>query len=332
MRLDIIVVNWNSREQLRECLETIPAACRDSFILSRVVVVDNGSMDGSADGLQNIPIPLTLVRNRENRGYIAASNQGARGSQADYLLFLNPDTRLFENSLATPLAFMERPENQNVGAASIQLVDEQGQVFRGCSRHPAARTILAATLGLDRLMPRWFQPQYMIEWDHNTNRQVDQPSGAFFLVRRPLFEALGGFDERFFVYFEDYDFSLRAKQAGWVAFHVAEAKVFHKGSGTLERVKGIRLFYLLRSRLHYAYKHFGWWSATAVLLATLFVEPFTRLVLAIVQRSGENVLATFGGMFRLYIDLPMIFRDIRRFGAANRNRISMKTAPAAKAR
>jgi len=327
VRLDIITVNWNSGEQLKACLESIPPACRNSFTLSRVVVVDNASTDGSADALDDVPVPLTVIRNSENRGFAAACNQGARGSQAECLLFLNPDTRLLEDSLATPLAFMEKQENRNVGVVGIQLIDQRGDVSRIGTAFRTPATLMLEIVGLHRLLPSRFLPASMIEWDHLTTREVDHVTGAFFLVRRPLFEMLGGLDERYFVYFEDVDFCADAKQAGWTTLYLAGVRAFHKGGGTGERVKASRLFYSLRSRIHYAYKHFGWWSATAILFTTLFVEPVVRVAYAVARGSGENISATFGGIFRLWMGLPAIFRDIRRFGPANRERISLKAAP-----
>lgn len=326
VKLDIITVNWNSGEQLKACLESIPPARGNSFTLSRVVVVDNASTDGSADGLDALSLPLTLIRNRENRGFGAACNQGARGSQADYLLFLNPDTRLLKDSLAAPLALMEKQENRNVGVVSIQLVDQRGEVSRVGTSFRTPATLILETLGLNRLLPRRFLPASMIEWDHLTTRVVDHVTGAFFLVRRPLFETLGGWDERYYMYLEDVDFCAEAKQAGWTTLYLAGVRAFHKGGGTSGRVKASRLFYSLRSRIHYAYKHLGWWSATAILLATLFVEPFIRLLHAMAHGSGEKVFTTFGGMFRLWMGLPATFRDIRRFGPPNRERISLKAA------
>ncbi len=113
--LDIVIVNWNTGGQLRACLASIAAAAQDGFVLNRVVVVDNGSKDGSAEGLQDFSVPLMVLRNRENRGFAAACNQGAQGSAADYLLFLNPDVRLYPDSLARPIRFMEEPVNARIG-------------------------------------------------------------------------------------------------------------------------------------------------------------------------------------------------------------------------
>jgi hypothetical protein len=303
--LDIIIVNWNAGQQLRDCLESIETTTRDGFGLKRVVVVDNGSMDGSAECLDDLDLPLIVIRNTENRGFAAACNQGAKGSVADYLLFLNPDTRLFKDSLVQPLVFVERPDNRRVGIVGIQLVDENGRIARTCARFPMPCMFFSKMLGLDRLFPRYFSSHLMNEWGHGETREVDHVMGAFFLIRRQLFEILRGFDERFFVYLEDLDLSRRAYNASWKTVYLADAKAYHKGGGTSEQVRALRLSYSLRSRIKYGYKHFDRFSATLLMAGTLFLEPLCRLVLATWRRSAAEVKETlkgFGMLWRSIID------------------------------
>lgn len=308
--LDIIIINWNSGEQLRQCLASIVSADQDHFTLSRVCVIDNASQDDSLNGIEQYNLPIQVIRNQRNRGFAAACNQGARDSQADYLLFLNPDIKLYRNSLKVPIVFMEQPGNEKVGIAGIQLVDDSGRVARTCARFPTPGRFFSKMLGLDRLFPRLFPSHFMTEWDHRESREVDQVMGAFFLVRRPLFEALGGFDERFFVYFEDLDFSLRAKQAGWRSFYLAETQAYHKGGGISEQIRATRLFYSLRSRILYNYKHFNSWAATGLALGTLLLEPLTRLVWAAVRRSGKEIVETLKGYLMLWKWAPMLLNEV----------------------
>ncbi len=290
--LDIIIVNWNGGELLRRCLESLAAVHRDGFSLARVVVVDNASADRSADGLDGLDLPLEVIRNRSNIGFAAACNQGARSGTSDYLLFLNPDTRLCEDSLSKPLAFMEQADNQRVGIVGIQLVDDAGIVCRSCARLPTPRRFFIRMLGLDRLFPNLFPSHFMTDWDHGENREVDHVMGAFFLVRRSLFEKLNGFDERFFVYLEDVDFSFRARQTGWRSYYLADARAYHKGGGTSKQVSATRLHYSLQSRIQYGYKHFTWWSATALMLGTLLFEPWLRIASSLLHLSSNQLRET----------------------------------------
>lgn len=294
--IDIVIVNWNAGDYLRECLASIPTAA-EGVDLRRVIVVDNASTDGSADGLGGLPLPLTVIRNRENRGFAAACNQGAAASDARYVLFLNPDTVLRHNSLTVPLAFMEKPDNQRFGICGIQLVDDSG-IARSCSRFPSVRGFFAKAVG--------GRGPTMTEWDHRTTREVDQVIGAFFLVRRSLFAQLGGFDERFFVYFEEVDFALRARQAGAPSIYLADARAYHKGGGTTDQIKARRLFYSLQSRILYGLKHFRGPRAAALLVVTLLVEPVSRVALALVKRRGAR--ETVEGYGMLLTRLPSLRR------------------------
>jgi N-acetylglucosaminyl-diphospho-decaprenol L-rhamnosyltransferase len=305
--IDVVIVDFNTGQLIQDCLGSLAQHVPRLSRLARVVVVDNASSKPTADFLNVNNLPLQIIRNSENRGFAAACNQGAACGEAPYILFLNPDTVLQPDSMSVPIEFMERPENARVGICGIQLVDKRGQVGRTCARFPTTSIFVAKMLGLDRLWPQRFPPHFMVEWDHTVTRRVDQVMGAFFLVRRSLFEALGGFDERFFVYFEEVDFSWRARQAGWLTYYVAEAQVYHRGGGTSEQVKASRLFYSLRSRILYGYKHFGWLSATVLALATLVIEPITRVGLALAHASGQSVPETLRAYGRLWRDMLRVF-------------------------
>jgi GT2 family glycosyltransferase len=303
-KLDIVIVNWNSGEQLKSCLESIAKTDKNGFELNKVVVVDNTSSDNSLLGLEEIDLPLKIIKNSVNRGFAAACNQGAKESDADYLLFLNPDTLLFEDSLSKPIAFMGKVENRNIGIVGIQLVNENKEISRTCAQFPTLGQFVSKIFGLDRLFPRL--SHFMIEWDHKNDRIVDQVMGAFFLVRRELFEKLNGFDERFFVYFEEVDFSYRAKQLGYSSYYLASAQAYHKGGGSSEKVRDVRLFYSLRSRILYGYKHFNWISATFLAFCTLIIEPITRIVFAVMKGAFVDVIETLKAYKLLWSDIPRL--------------------------
>lgn len=309
--VDIVLVNWNSGEQLREALASISAHNED--LVGKVVVVDNDSTDGSSENLYlDSEISLTCLRNDANLGFGAACNQGARLCEGEYILFLNPDTKLFKGSLSVPLSFMENPENSGVGISGIQLVDSDGLISRTCARFPAVHLFFAQALGLNKI-PRFRScSQNMGEWDHARDRMVDQVIGAFFLIRRSLFQHLEGFDERFFVYFEEVDLSYRAKQIGWTSFYLTGAQAFHAGGGTSRQVKAKRLFYSLRSRLLYGFKHFSIASAWILVGITLLLEPLSRAVFS-VSRGGLNDLSrTLEGYMMMWREFPMLLKKSAR--------------------
>jgi len=132
---------------------------------------------------------------------------------------------------------------------------------------------------------------------------VDQVIGAFFLVRRSLYDLIGGFDERCFVYFEEVDFALRAKRKGYSSYYLSDVKLYHKGGGSSEKVKGKRLFYSLRSRIQYGFKHFSLLEALALLVLTLTLELVARIAQAIFSLSKSRFNETIRGYSQLIVYL-----------------------------
>jgi GT2 family glycosyltransferase len=289
MKVSIIIVNWNAGSQLAEVIASITKFHHS--LVSSVIIIDNASTDDSlaqVEALKNLPFQLEVIRNQENRGFGAACNQGAALADSPYLLFLNPDTRIFESSLSVPLAFMEDGENQNVGIVGAQLM---------CA---------AQSIGLNRLLGLHHLNMHMTDWAHDKTRSVDHVIGAFYLMRRSIFVALDGFDERFFVYLEDLDLSLRAHQEGYQSVYLADAQAFHAGGGTSRQVKAHRLFYSLRSRLMYGFKHFHPWQAWSLVLITLSIEAFTRTGFSLMSDGIAGVRNTWSAYGMLWRELGSI--------------------------
>ncbi|MBI3945546.1 MAG: glycosyltransferase family 2 protein [Armatimonadetes bacterium] len=295
--VDIVIVDYNAGSQVRECLASIERCPPKPGRLSRVVVVDNASSVPTQECVRESALPLHFIRNEENCGFAAACNQGAIRSEADYLLFLNPDTILHEHSLSVPVAFLDADSGQRYAACGIQLVEDDGWIARSCARLPTPATMLTSILGLDRLLQRRFRGYRMREWPHDETCDVDHVIGAFYFIRRPVFESLGGFDERFFVYLEDLDLSLRIQKAGLRIRYLTSARAYHRGGGASERIKAFRLFLSLQSRLAYARKHFPASAVWLVTFTTLAPECVTRLgrAVAMIRPSvvGETLRAYY---------------------------------------
>lgn len=298
--LDVVIVNWNAIGHLPACVAALRAARRQSYTLARIIVVDNASGDGSAEWLARQP-DCTLLRNPDNRGFAVACNQGAAAGQGELILFLNPDVTVDPGALDAAVSVLCGPDWPRAGIVGACLRDGDGVRQPTCARFPTWRSLVAGALGLDRLLPSVCPPHFLEEWDHGETRVVDQVMGAFFLVRRDVFAALGGFDERFFVYFEDLDFALRARRAGWQSVFAAAATAVHAGGGSSGQVPARRLFYWLRSRSLYARKHFGAARAGVLLAVALTVEPLARLVHGCTggrRRDPRDVLAGYAAFVR----------------------------------
>jgi N-acetylglucosaminyl-diphospho-decaprenol L-rhamnosyltransferase len=310
--LDIVIVNWNSGPRLRECLMSI-AEYKQRY-LNHIIVIDNASTDDSLNKIEKIGLPILLVKNKLNIGFGAACNQGAKSGNSNFLLFLNPDTRLFKNTLDKSIDFMKNKRNSNVGILGVQLVGEHGEVLRTCARFPVLKQFFFKFFGLNRLSSKLFEDHFMNEWDHKgPGRMVDQIMGAFFLTRRNVFKLLNGFDERFFVFFEEVDFSLRALNLGFSSYYMPEIKAFHEGGGSTKKNISMSLFYSLQSRLLYAFKHFGFISAFALLLLTLIVEPISRIIGILFFGQDKSIKNLFFTYLYLFKNLPSLFLKIIKF-------------------
>jgi GT2 family glycosyltransferase len=166
---------------------------------------------------------------------------------------------------------------------------------------PTFNNLLSMTVGLSAILPSIFPGLEMKRWDHLSSRRVDHVIGAFYLVRRSVFEALGGLDERFFVYFEDLDFSLRAAQAGWESHYLTTTSAYHEAGGSSKRIKATRLHYVCRSRVQLAWKHLAPAQAMAVTAAVLVVEPWARLAQAILARERGGMRDVLAGTSRIWM-------------------------------
>jgi len=297
----IIIVNWNSGSQLKECIDSIAAGelCNDKkqYCIKKVIIVDNASSDHSADFDKSIyPFECTVIINKKNMGFACACNQGSRACYArqkldqnkqniDYLVFLNPDTRVQQDTFKNLAEYLQK-KPKYIGITGIQLEDENGTVSKTCSHFPSKLRRLCKILGITRVLPA--ADVLMAGWDHKTSRKVDQVMGAFFVVSRELFGKLHGFDERFFMYYEEVDFCRRAYERGYCSYYYTGARVYHKGGGTSEQVLDKRLFYILDSYLKYEKKHNG---RIGLFLGSSLVaaEYFSRWVLLIAAGKKEQV-------------------------------------------
>ncbi|WP_082925946.1 glycosyltransferase family 2 protein [Halomonas sp. G11] len=308
--IDIVIVNWNSGHQLKECVDSV--IIHNNGEVSQIIVVDNGSTDDSANAIEALPY-VDVIRTGQNLGFGAACNLGAKTGKSPYILFLNPDTLLEADSISVPLAYMERRENEKIGICGIQLVDEQGKVNHTCAHYPTLRRLVSSALGLDKLPSLKGSGVHMKDWDHLSSCAVDHVMGAFYLIRREVFEQVGGFDERFFVYLEDVDLSKVVKDNGWYCWYLKEAKAFHAGGGTSRQVKANRLFYSLRSRLLYAFKHFPRWQAWLLVTVTNVVEPFTRSTWCLLRGDIAGVKHTWAAYRMLWLSMVHILRGDGRY-------------------
>ncbi|MFT3682434.1 MAG: glycosyltransferase family 2 protein [Ferruginibacter sp.] len=302
---DIVIVNWNSGHFLERCISSVFAGSNPQFI-SQVIIIDNNSADGSASFI-NADNKTKLIRNENNNGFAKACNQGFKLCTAEYILLLNPDAILLEDTLQEGLQFLQK--QQDVDIMGCQLIDDNGHISPSCSRFPTPLHIFFDATGLSKVAPKFFTPAtVMTDWDHKESRYADQVMGAFMLMRKTVFDKLGYFDERFFVYYEEVDFCKRLSNINGRTFYNASIRAVHSGEGTTQRVKAFRLFLSLRSRLLYSKKHFSTLGYISVWVSTFFIEPFARSIFLLLRLSPGEIPDVWKGIRMLVVNktLPAV--------------------------
>jgi N-acetylglucosaminyl-diphospho-decaprenol L-rhamnosyltransferase len=268
MTLAIVILSWNTAPLLADCLRSIPAGAEG--IDYQLIVVDNGSSDGSADMVACDFPGVHLIQNVDNVGFTRANNQGLQASQGRYTLLLNSDTLVPEGALPKLVRFMdERPE---AGACGPRLLRPDGTpqpyAYGG---DPTPAYLLAR--GLKQLLLR----RYLHDWATSSIQEVDWVSGASLMVRREAVEQAGLLDEAIFMYFEDNDWCLRIRQAGWKVYYNPQVEIVHIGGQSLKQNPKAQQAYYKSLSYFYA-KHY---SRPAQWLLRLGLAPYwllTRVV------------------------------------------------------
>jgi GT2 family glycosyltransferase len=294
MQLSVIVVNYNVKHFLEQCLCSVQKSISSSKIEAEVTVVDNNSRDNSIAYLKPRFPCVRFIRNDQNVGFAKACNQGYKISSGNYVLFLNPDTIVGEDCFSNCISFFET--HDDAGAVGVKMLDGRGHLLKESKRaFPSPVTSLFKLFGFARLFPKskTFSRYHLGHLDENKNHEVDVLAGAFMMVRRDLLNQLNGFDEVFFMYGEDVDLSYRIQKIGFKNYYIAETSILHfKGESTRKgSLNYVRMFYNAMSifvRKHY---HGGRASAFNLLI---HIAIWLRAVMSAI------------GKFILWIGLPFI--------------------------
>ena len=226
MELSIIIVNFNTKDLTKACLDSIHKWSEG--VAWEIIVVDNGSTDDSREMLKTYP-GITPILNKKNLGFAKANNKGIEIAKGKYILLLNSDTEIRQDSIQTMLRFMDG--HLKAGAATCKLELTSGAMDPACHRgFPTPWVALTYFTGLEKLFAtsRIFGRYHMGYKNMSIPHQVDCISGAFFLARRDVVDQVGLLDEDYFMYAEDIDWAYRFKQKGWEVWFNPEATVLHK--------------------------------------------------------------------------------------------------------
>jgi N-acetylglucosaminyl-diphospho-decaprenol L-rhamnosyltransferase len=282
MTLTVGIVNYNTKRNLKKCIESIlqkPPKC--SF---RIIIVDNNSKDGSKKFLKHIKQEkVKYILNKKNRGFGAACNQVVKAQNSSYILFLNPDVEIRRNAIDKLINFLKN--NEKVGLVTGKLLFPDGSLQLSCRKFP---TILRALFGRESILRKIFPNNniskefLMSELDYNKIQFPDWVRGAVMLFKTDVFKKIGGFDEKFFLYFEDTDICLRLRKKGYKTAYLPEAVFYHKLAASTKKeqlktkiIHNISMFHYIKKNMKYNF----------IFLSFLFIALITRLIFVFIVLS-----------------------------------------------
>lgn len=290
--LTVIVVSFNTRDLTLEALRSLRR--ETSGLNYEVIVVDNNSSDGSADAIAAEFPDWSILRLTTNIGFAAANNLAAKQARAEYLLLLNPDTIVLDGAVQKLVTFARATPGAQIWGGRTVFADRSLNPT-SCWSRQTLWSVFCRASGLTGAFPRLsvFNPEAMGSWPRDSEREVDIVTGCFFLIRRDLWERLGGFDPAFFMYGEEADLCLRARAHGARPRFTPNATIVHYG-GASERVRAEKLVRLLRAKCQLIRRH---WSPAAAWLGVRMLALWCRTHAAVwslmkrIRPSGEDTHA-----------------------------------------
>ncbi len=287
MLLSVVIVNYNVQYFLEQCLNSVIKSGRS--LPMEVIVVDNHSIDASVDMVREKFPEVKLIVNQENVGFSKANNQAIKISRGRYILLLNPDTVVEDDTLPRVVGFME--SHPDAGALGVKMLDGQGRFLPESKRSlPTPGVAFCKVFGLSALFPksRLFGKYHLGYLDKNKTHKVDVLSGAFMLLRREALKKTGTLDEDFFMYGEDIDLSYRISKAGYSNYYYPGTRIIHyKGESTKKSsVNYVMVFY--RAMIVFAQKHFSpknAWTFSLLIRLAIYFRAGLAILTRFVKRS-----------------------------------------------
>lgn len=287
MELSVIIVSYNVREYLRQCLHSVLAASRN--IVCEIFVVDNNSEDGSAEAVRNEFPSVSLIINKVNSGFSVANNQALRIAKGRLLLLLNPDTIVEKDTFSKCIDFMN--SHPDAGCIGVRMVNGDGLFLPESKRaFPDPITAFFKTFGISYLLPQspFFSRYYLPMIDSHKISQTEVVSGAFMMMRKEALEKSGLLDEDFFMYGEDIDLSYRLSRTGFKNYYFPGTQIVHfKGKSTKMNSSEDILHFYKAMRIYVTKRYAGWKNIPfrLMVITAIYIRELLALANRILIRS-----------------------------------------------
>jgi GT2 family glycosyltransferase len=298
MKLSVVIVNYNVKHFLEQCLRSVREACRD--LEAEIWVVDNNSVDGSVAMVQEKFPDVHLIANTENLGFSRANNQAILQSNGEYVLLLNPDTVVSQDTFASTLQFMDA--HPDAGGLGVKMVDGKGRFLPESKRSlPTPAVAFYKIFGLSRIFPRskTFGRYHLGYLDDDKVHSIEVLSGAFMLMRRAALDKAGLLDEQFFMYGEDIDLSYRITQAGYKNYYFPETQIIHYKGESTKKGSANYVFTFYQAMNIFARKHFSKNNAR-VFTFLINLAIWLRAGMALLQRGIRRAFLPLSDLLLLY--------------------------------
>jgi len=306
LKLSIIIVSYNVKHFLEQCLHSVRAAIVN--IDAEVFVVDNASVDGSVKMVNEKFSEVTCIANQDNPGFAKANNQAIKLSKGEFVLLLNPDTIVETDTFIKIIAFMEC--HPDAGGLGVKMVDGTGKFLPESKRGlPTPGVAFCKIFGLSRLFPKskTFNKYHLGYLDNEKTHQVEILAGAFMLMRKSVLDKVGLLDEAFFMYGEDIDLSYRIIKAGYHNYYYPDARIIHYKGESTKKGSLNYVFVFYKAMIIFAQKHFS--AKNAKLFSVLInLAIYFRAFLSIISRALKNTLLPLADFTFIYSGLAMIAR------------------------
>lgn len=291
MKLSVVIVNYNVKYFLEQCLISVYKALEGNS--AEVIVVDNHSADGSVEMVRKRFPAVNCIANSTNFGFSKANNQAIRISKGEYVLLLNPDTVVEEDTFSKCLNYMD--QHPDVGGLGVKMIDGKGLFLPESKRGlPTPEVALYKMAGLNKLFPksRRFGKYHLGYIGENETADVDVLAGAFMLMRKTVLDEVGLLDETFFMYGEDVDLSYRITKAGYRNIYFPETSIIHYKGESTKKMSVNYVFIFYRAMVIFAQKHYrGQHAKLLILLINLAI--YARAFLAVLQRFWNKTWLFF---------------------------------------
>jgi GT2 family glycosyltransferase len=301
MKLSIVIVNYNVRYFLEQCLHSVQNACKG--LEAEVFVVDNSSVDGSVKMVRDKFPEVILLENKENAGFSVANNQAMKAAAGEYILLLNPDTLVEDDTLRKVVSFMD--EHPDAGGLGVKMIDGKGKFLPESKRGlPTPLVSFYKIFGLSSLFPksRVFGQYHLGYMDKDQVHVIDVLAGAFMLLRKSVLDSIGLLDESFFMYGEDIDLSYRITQAGFRNYYYPGARIIHYKGESTKKSSLNYVFMFYNAMIIFARKHFSKQNARSFSIM-IHCAIYLRAFFSILTRFAERI-------FLPLLDAVMIFAGI----------------------